>query len=84
MLMMGMESCDDGNTDAGDGCSPTCELEAGFNCANAPLTVPLNAVITSKPEQKTVMMATPKPKAVHTDLLHVRSVMLYAKKKRVR
>ena len=30
------EACDDGNTDAGDGCSPTCELEAGFNCANVP------------------------------------------------
>jgi len=28
------EACDDGNNDAGDGCSPTCTLEAGFMCGN--------------------------------------------------
>ena len=26
------EICDDGNTDAGDGCSKTCALETGFVC----------------------------------------------------
>jgi fibro-slime domain-containing protein len=28
------EQCDDGNTNAGDGCSPTCTLEGGFMCSN--------------------------------------------------
>ena len=32
------ESCDDGNTDAGDGCSPTCTIEPGLGCAATPLT----------------------------------------------
>ena len=27
------ESCDDGNTDDGDGCSATCQLEEGYACA---------------------------------------------------
>lgn len=26
------ESCDDGNTHAGDGCSDTCQIEEGFSC----------------------------------------------------
>src|SRR5262249_29230783 len=26
------EECDDGNTTAGDGCSPTCTIEPGFAC----------------------------------------------------
>ena len=30
----GTEACDDGNLAAGDGCSPTCTLEAGFMCTN--------------------------------------------------
>ncbi len=29
------EQCDDGNTTAGDGCSPTCLLEAGNICGNS-------------------------------------------------
>jgi cysteine-rich repeat protein len=32
------ETCDDGNTDPGDGCSATCTLEPGLACAPAPLT----------------------------------------------
>lgn len=28
----GLETCDDGNTSPGDGCSATCEAEPGFNC----------------------------------------------------
>jgi len=28
------EACDDGNNDAGDGCSPTCTVETGFACSN--------------------------------------------------
>ncbi len=26
--------CDDGNTDSGDGCSATCQVEAGWACSN--------------------------------------------------
>ena len=29
------ESCDDGNTNGGDGCSATCLIEAGFTCPTA-------------------------------------------------
>ena len=32
------EECDDGNLDAGDGCSPTCQIEPGLACESAPLT----------------------------------------------
>ena len=28
------EQCDDGNTVSGDGCSSTCQIEAGFTCKN--------------------------------------------------
>lgn len=28
------EQCDDGNLQAFDGCSPNCNIEANFNCAN--------------------------------------------------
>ncbi len=31
------EECDDGNQDAGDGCSPTCLVEPGLGCTVAPL-----------------------------------------------
>jgi cysteine-rich repeat protein len=31
------EQCDDGGTDADDGCSPTCQVEPGLGCAAAPL-----------------------------------------------
>src|SRR6185503_4188092 len=30
------EVCDDGNTDAGDGCSATCTVEAGWTCSGSP------------------------------------------------
>lgn len=29
------EQCDDGNVDPGDGCSATCTVEEGWNCADA-------------------------------------------------
>lgn len=32
----GSEACDDGDTDAGDGCSTACAIEAGWTCAGAP------------------------------------------------
>jgi cysteine-rich repeat protein len=32
------ETCDDGNTDPNDGCSPACTLEPGLACAPAPLS----------------------------------------------
>jgi cysteine-rich repeat protein len=32
--------CDDGNTISGDGCSSTCQIEAGFICAGgSPTTI---------------------------------------------
>ena len=30
------EQCDDGNTFAGDGCSPTCKVEVGYKCNGSP------------------------------------------------
>jgi cysteine-rich repeat protein len=30
------EACDDGNADDDDGCSSTCEVEAGYSCSGAP------------------------------------------------
>lgn len=30
------EECDDGGTTAGDGCSPTCEVESGYECSGSP------------------------------------------------
>ena len=32
------ETCDDGNTFAGDGCSSTCKIEPGFDCTGSPST----------------------------------------------
>jgi cysteine-rich repeat protein len=32
------EQCDDGNLDADDGCSPTCQVEPGLGCTAGPLT----------------------------------------------
>ena len=32
------EACDDGNTTAGDGCSTTCTVEAGWQCTGSPST----------------------------------------------
>ncbi len=32
------EECDDGNQDAGDGCSPTCLVEPGLGCTVGPLS----------------------------------------------
>jgi cysteine-rich repeat protein len=32
------ETCDDGNLDPNDGCSPTCQLEPGLACPDTPLT----------------------------------------------
>ncbi|MFO0747498.1 MAG: fibro-slime domain-containing protein [Myxococcota bacterium] len=41
------EECDDGWTDAGDGCSPTCTVEPGWSCSEdaAPTTVELPALV---------------------------------------
>jgi fibro-slime domain-containing protein len=30
------ERCDDGNTDSGDGCSSTCQIEPGWSCTGSP------------------------------------------------
>ncbi|CAE7226295.1 unnamed protein product, partial [Symbiodinium pilosum] len=34
-LRVGNEECDDNNTESGDGCSPTCEVEIGWFCKRA-------------------------------------------------
>ena len=36
-LVLGTEACDDGNAVSGDGCSSTCQVEAGFTCTQPPL-----------------------------------------------
>ena len=33
-----VERCDDGNDEAGDGCSPKCTIEGGWTCAGEPST----------------------------------------------
>ncbi|MEP7123021.1 MAG: DUF4215 domain-containing protein, partial [Byssovorax sp.] len=35
-IKAGAEACDDGNTVAGDGCSATCTVQAGYTCAGSP------------------------------------------------
>jgi fibro-slime domain-containing protein len=37
-IVSGEEACDDSNVNAGDGCSSTCSVEAGFDCA--PMAAP--------------------------------------------
>jgi cysteine-rich repeat protein len=39
----GAEACDDGNTDAGDGCASACTVEAGFACARQTAVPLINA-----------------------------------------
>ena len=36
-LIIGTEQCDDGNAVSGDGCSATCQVEAGFTCTQPAL-----------------------------------------------
>lgn len=36
VISMGGEQCDDGNPNADDGCSDTCQVETGFVCTGAP------------------------------------------------
>lgn len=40
------EQCDDGDTESGDGCSATCQVEDGFSCSQGPQTtcVPYSCV----------------------------------------
>ena len=40
ILWNSAEQCDDNNTDAGDGCSPTCQIEAGFICSGGSINTP--------------------------------------------
>jgi len=35
-IRAGAEQCDDGNFVNGDGCSSSCQIEAGFNCTGSP------------------------------------------------
>ena len=32
----GVEECDDGNNDDGDGCSSTCKVESDYDCTDNP------------------------------------------------
>ena len=36
-IIYGVEACDDGNTQPGDGCSDTCEIEEGYFCIIDPI-----------------------------------------------
>uniref|UniRef100_A0A0G4F531 EGF-like domain-containing protein n=1 Tax=Chromera velia CCMP2878 TaxID=1169474 RepID=A0A0G4F531_9ALVE len=49
--MAGSESCDDGDTQSGDGCSNTCALEEGWNC-------PVTAGDCSFTEKETIICET--------------------------
>jgi uncharacterized repeat protein (TIGR01451 family) len=40
LVAVGGEACDDGDNEALDGCSPGCEVELGWSCANASPTAP--------------------------------------------
>jgi cysteine-rich repeat protein len=42
------EQCDDGGTSAGDGCSPTCQVEPGLGCAAFPLSGCRGSVVSAK------------------------------------
>lgn len=35
-LIQGAETCDDGDTDPGDGCDGSCQIEGGWNCTGEP------------------------------------------------
>ena len=37
-MLEGSEACDDGNSDADDGCDDACQVEAGFDCSGEPST----------------------------------------------
>jgi cysteine-rich repeat protein len=43
-IVPGLESCDDGNNDPGDGCSQTCTIEPSFVCSGLPsvCSLPVN------------------------------------------
>jgi cysteine-rich repeat protein len=43
------EPCDDGNLVAGDGCSPTCGIEYGWNCYTSNFLVPSHCWKLSSP-----------------------------------
>ena len=37
-MNFGINECDDGNLDSGDGCSPTCRIESGYICSGGNIT----------------------------------------------
>jgi cysteine-rich repeat protein len=37
-IVVGAETCDDGNTADGDGCNATCDVETGYTCSGSPST----------------------------------------------
>jgi cysteine-rich repeat protein len=53
------EQCDDGNLDAGDGCSPTCLVEPGLACTTEPLTGCRRPFIPGKASLKMLKKSTP-------------------------
>ena len=44
-LLRNTEECDDGNTNGGDGCSPTCEIEPFFKCLRVDLDTHLRCYL---------------------------------------
>ncbi len=53
------EECDDGNLDAGDGCSPTCLVEPGLACTTAPLSGCRRPFVPGKASIKMLKKSTP-------------------------
>jgi cysteine-rich repeat protein len=58
------ESCEDGNTVSGDGCSATCQQEAGYSCTTALPNVCTAIISCPLPAQLFVYTATGLPTAI--------------------
>jgi cysteine-rich repeat protein len=52
------ETCDDGNTAAGDGCDNTCMVEGGFSCLGMPSVCAANAVVFGSCDDGSVNVTT--------------------------
>jgi cysteine-rich repeat protein len=48
------KECDDGNTENGDGCSSTCQVENNYECINGTTTTPSVCSSTIPPSMKLI------------------------------
>ena len=53
---LGLNACDDGNIEDGDGCSGTCAQEPGFLCSGGSLSAPDTCVDIVAPSLKAVQV----------------------------